>query len=252
MISIKRPLSKIIGNLFRSIFFLYSKILRVKNFNKPKLLFYTDSRGYLIGNIFSYKNGFINPLVRFLETNFNLEYSINKHKHTTYFDFLKDYSDQKLEDYVFIVLILGAVDFSPRNFQDAESLRRKKVSDLGVKLDHTSSFLDKKAIFEEEFTDSIVNNSNLKFLEDRLKKFSDKLIVVSTGFVNDDWRGSYWRDRPKNINEFFKREKYFAKKISKNLIDLSDQDPKKISLDNIHFSPFGFNLIKDKIKEIIL
>lgn len=247
----RKALRITLGIIFRGLFDVYAALLKVRNYKKEKVLFFTDSRGFLLGSPISYKNGFRSPLSSYLNKNFCVDYRINKYKHTTYLDFIRDYSDQELEKYRYIILILGVVDFSPRNATDASTIREAKLSSISASLSRGSTFLDSETRFDGGGTDSIINHDITEFLKERLGSFRDKIILVNTGIVDAEWDGNYWRSRPKNMNTFLARERGFASDISDTIIDVSNIAPSVYTIDNIHYSKEGFQILLDKLRKII-
>ena len=247
----KKALSNILGIVFRGLFDAYAALLKLRNHKKEKALFFTDSRGFLLGSFISYKNGFLNPLTNYLNKNFCVDYRINKYKYTTYLDFIRDYDDQELEKYNYIILILGVVDFSPRIATEAATIREAKLSSISANLSRGSSFLDSETLYDGEETDSIINHDVVEFLKQRLSKYRDKIILVNTGIVDSEWAGNYWRSRPKNMNTFLAREREFASNISDKVIDVSDISPSLYTVDNIHYSSEGFQILLYKLRNFI-
>jgi|GEM_PF-4056258 len=247
----KKYLSSILGIIFSHIFSIYAVLLKLRNYKKEKVLFFTDSRGFLVGSFISYKNGFRSPLSNYLHKNFCVDHRIDKYQPTTYLDFLRDYSDQDLEKYKYIILILGVVDFSPRNATDAATIRETKLSSICTNLSRGSSFLDLEVRWDGGATDSIINHDIIGLLKERLGKYRGKIIVVNTGFVETEWAGSYWRSRPKNMNAFLARERKFSSDISNNVIDVFNIAPSLYTIDNIHYSAEGFQILLDKLKGFI-
>lgn len=247
----KKIITSCLGLFFKALFQTYAAFMRVRNYKKEKVLFFTDSRGFLLGNFISYKNGFRNPLAQYLNTKFCVDFQINKFTHTTYFDLVKNYSDNDLDKYKYIILILGVVDFSPRDSNDAAEIRKNKTSFIKSNLSKETSYLDQNVLYEGEFTDSIINEDMQIFLKNRLSMHKEKIILVNTGIVDQDWDGNYWRKRPKNMNSFLAREREFASEMSEKVLDVSDIDPQTYTVDNIHYSKDGFKILLNKLKRFI-
>jgi len=231
-------------------FFIYYALRNILNRDKKKLLFFTDSRGFEIGNVFTYKNGYGNVLYKYLIDNFNLSLDINNFKHTTYLDFLNKYTVKDLINYDYIFLILGVVDFSPRKSFDASAIRKTKSASMGI--NNESSLIDSNFFYEGEKTDCIITKELMDHILNVLDPLSEKIIVVTTNPVDNNWRGSYWKDRPKNMNSYLINEVAFSKKLTDKYIQFpSSLNVSEYTVDNIHYNKFGFGHITKELKNII-
>lgn len=231
-------------------FLVYYAFRNILNQDKKKLLFFTDSRGFEIGNTFTYKNGYGNVLYKYLINNFNLSLDINNFKHTTYLDFLNKYTVKDLINYDYIFLILGVVDFSPRKSLDACVIRKTKSASMGIK--NESPITDSNFVYEGENTDCIITEELRDHILNVLDPLSDKIIVVTTNPVDNNWRGSYWKDRPKNMNSYLIHEVAFSKKLTSKYIQFpSSIDVSEYTVDNIHYNKFGFEHITKELNNII-
>lgn len=245
----RKIVSKGFGLLFKYLFFIFANLRKISNINKPSLLFFTDSRGFRIGSTVSYKNGFQNPLVKYLLKHYRVSFDINSFSHTTYLDLIGNYDQKILHQYDHILLILGVVDFSPRKIKDAIEIRKRKLSTYKFdKNFHKGTYIDDGVLYKGSPTETIINENIKDFIIEKLQPYKQKIITVTTVNVDDNWDGSYWQKRPENINRWLEDERIFAKKIAGISIDLSDLEPTIETVDNIHFSNRGFCTIRDRIE----
>ena len=245
----RKFISKGLGLFFKFVFFIFANFRKITNNNKPRLLLFTDSRGFRIGSTISYKNGFQNPLVKYLLKHYRVDFDINSFSHTTYLDLVGKYTENILKNYDHILLILGVVDFSPRKRKDAIEIRKRKL--VTYKFDENfqkGSYIDDNVFYKGSPTETIINENIKDFVAEKLQPYKQKIIAVTTVNVDDNWDGSYWQKRPENMNRWLADERQFAKKISGVLIDLSNLKPRVETVDNIHFSDSGFCTIRDRIE----
>jgi len=223
------------------------------NQNKKKILLYTDSRGFEISNKF-YK---IDPFCfypSYFIKNYNVDLYLCPEKHTTLMDFIKIY-EQSEKNYDFIIAHVGIVDFSPRHqsvaLKEIYPLKRdwyNKIFGEKNMLTHLESNFDD--MYEGENT---INMFSLEMAEQYLLPYLitiPNLIWIGCNKVIPEWRGNYFRDRPKNIHIIEKYSELFCKKLE-NPIDLSNwdhNDIKKFTYDNIHLTKSGGFVLLKKIK----
>lgn len=223
---------------------------KVKNVNKPKVLVYTDSRGFEISKWYNRKNPFSSYAGYFIK-NFNCDVFICKHKHTTILDFL---IDTKPEQYDAVIMHCGIVDFSTRPLSNVQWIYDYKVdalsrffsaSDLNNNLNNTHDTL-----YEGERTLSMYSlEQAIAVILPKLKSL-DNLIWINSNKILSDWSGSYWKERPANINLVQEFNAIFTSELE-NTIDLSDWDEadiKRYTSDNIHFNHIGFSYILNELK----
>ena len=75
------------------------------------------------------------------------------------------------------------------------------------------------------------------------------LIWIGCNHILPDWRGSYWKERPKDLAVLTEYSRVFEN-ILDNVISLqgwSEDDVKKLTSDNIHPNQFGFELLRGEI-----
>lgn len=225
----------------------------------PKVLYFSDSRGFLVGSYVGYKNHFRNSIVGRLNRKFAVKTEINKYSHTTLADLFSDYSIEDLNSFDFLVIHLGVVEFSPRRNVDAVAIRNDKLKKL-EKVKITKSSAEEKgflqalnarteASYENDVTDSIVNADLYKKYMEKLESVNVPIIAITTQAVLDDWRGNYWRARPSNMNSFLTLEREFWSKVTPYVIHLPDDEYliKKFTMDNIHPTKLGFNYLAEGV-----
>lgn len=229
----------------------------------PKTLYFSDSRGFLVGSYVGYKNHFRNNIVGRFHNKFAVKIEINKHSHTTLADLFYEYSIEDLNSFDFLIIHLGVVEFSPRRNIDAVAIRNDKLEKLGrVKITKGSSvekgFLQAlnartEAIYENDVTDSIVNADLYKKYMEKLQSVNVPIIALTTQTVLDDWRGNYWRARPSNMNSFLALEREFWKSVTPYVIQVPDDECliKKFTMDNIHPTKLGFKYLSDEVDRVV-
>ena len=228
---------------------------------KKTILYISDSRGFLVGSLFSYKNHFKNCLISGLQKNYAVLPIINRQKHTTLLDGL-DFINNSRSKFDLIVLHLGVVDFSPRSFSSAELIRAKKISSLANKpiynlengCEEVSISLDltvrEPATYEGEQTDAIANGMYIKKVKDMMNEIPQPMIAITTNNVDLTWRGNYWRDRPNNMNSYLSVERSFWSETGIPCISLNDcsETVYETTLDNIHPSKLGFQKLEQLVR----
>lgn len=240
-------------------------VFYINSFRKDKrILYISDSRGFLVGSVVSYKNHFKNELISGLNRNYAVLPIINRKKHTTLLDGL-DFLLNSHHKYDLVVFHLGVVDFSPRSKSSAELIRRAKMSSFERKSRNRLALSQKQvlhsffspkreiAIYEGEYTDSIANEVYVAAVKDLIKNISNPIIAITTNVVDLSWRGNYWRERPANINNYLAFERQFWQDIGVPCISLDDcaQSVRETTLDNIHPTNLGFQKLEQLVREEI-
>ena len=235
---------------------IYLKFHYLKNFNKPKILIYTDSRGFEISRIINRKAPF-NSYIDFFVKNYRCQVYICPEKHTTFFDFFDKINRKDLSTFKSIICHMGVVDFSPRPVSDINSIfELKKSKIIGCFGAEFYKELLASPFYETEYggekTCSIIHENNVSRIVEELNKINN-LIWISCNPVIDDWRGNYKRDRPKNINIVNEKSKSIISGLSSkvhvvDMTEFSEDEIKQYTCDNIHLSPEGMNYIEQKVK----
>ena len=237
----------------------------VKDMNKKrKILIYTDSRGSRINSQthLHYLSRVINEYKEH-----DVEFYKCPEKWTTTMDFLRVLSEKNLSDYDWIILQTSVVENSPRNKKDAynkiyldphkkvwfdkvfgeENMKKHFETDFGI-----------SNIYEGEKTTNMFSiEMGVKYLVPILEKIPNLIWVTNNPLVGgngQNWRGNYWRDRPKNIGIVNEYSKEYIKHMKNTYVidttNWSDDEVKKYTIDNIHYTKEGSDLIFNEIKKI--
>ena len=253
----KSKIKFIISKSYKTILFIFIKIMCI---NKDKGLLYTDSRSLYMKSFLSYKNPFYGYTKYLLKLR-NWNISICPEKHTTLIDFLYYYTKLKIKNDLVIILHIGVVDFSPRTLSDAQMIldyKREKLSFLlgnDIAMNARIGLLN--GMYEGQDTATIYDKfilSKLVILLSQIAK-SNKIIYVTSNPVLINWRGNYFRDRPKNLNESLESENYLIQNICfqnvLNLKDINHSFIKHITTDNIHLNSNGHLLVGNVLRKFI-
>lgn len=232
--------------IVRTLSALVNHYYRTRNRAKPKLLIYTDSRGF---NVIS-KRGKTphESYIDKLQINYYVHYKICPEKYTTIVDFLNYIQNVDVNSFDAIIMHCGVVDFSPRPLSNITLFKNSKSTTLNFKelfesnTDYYQNPFD--TLYNNEQTINIYSKQYLaETIIPRLKKIPNLIWINSNHFV-PGWEGNYTKGRPSNIENIvdsFDRE--MAKHIN-NIIDLKKwtiSEVKEYTIDNIHFTPAGFN-----------
>lgn len=247
------------AKLLSSLFFLLNYFFKIKNFNKKKILIYTDSRGYNVISKFG-KTPFDSYIFK-LCLSYRVDYFICPEKFTTIIDFIEKIQTIKnINRYDQIILHCGVVDFSPRPISNIEKVKKSKVTspifnDLFTNINNIDYHMNPFPIkYYDEYTTTIYSPDYLrKFIIPQVKKIQ-KLIWIDSNNFALNWEGNFLKGRPKNINETVNHfDEIFssAVKYRISLKNWQDNEIKKYTIDNIHFSKDGFNIIFDLLKKQI-
>lgn len=233
-------------------------------FKKKKILYISDSRGFLVGSIFSYKNHFSNDLISGLKRDYAVLPIINRQKHTTLIDGLKFIRKTRFE-FDLIVLHLGVVDFSPRVRTSAELIRTNKISSLEKEIKYKSD-TDREEVmltfdvtkrdptsYEGEPTDAVADGTYIAIVKNMIKEIPHPMIAITTNVVDLAWWGNYWRDRPVNMNSYLSIEREFWRDtgIPSISLDGCSDSLRETTLDNIHPSKLGFQQLEKLVRKEI-
>lgn len=245
---------------FTKLFLFLNIFFRVKNLNKLKLLIYTDSRGF---NVIGKKGKSpLNSYVQHLLIKYNVTYRICPEKYTTIVDFLDYINRLNIDKYDYVIMHCGVVDFSPRPLSNIQSVKQSKAGKKSFETlfeknaQHYQKYLGPKYKSEELITlyskEYFINQ-----IIPQLKKISSLIWINSNHFV-PGWDGNYTKGRPENINLIVNSYDELLNKELNNIIDLKEwdeEDIKKYTIDNIHFTREGFRkvyqLINKKIEDLV-
>ncbi|WP_125717068.1 hypothetical protein [Pseudoalteromonas rubra] len=223
---------------------------------KQRVLIFTDSRGAEITNPILRKNPFSSYIGYFVR-NYACDVHLCEEKYTSLIDFLSLYRSVDANEYSFIVLHCGIVDFAPRplnSYLDMLNSKRSKISTLGwsdeafevenrepgtqYEGQNTYSFLP-KAFFEEKILKELIG--------------IPKLIYIGVNPVLHDWIGCYWRARPDNINEQLSYDKVLLDSLNFTvpLAGWKPEEIRKFTVDNVHYNKVGFDYILRETKLLV-
>ncbi len=229
---------------------------KLKNRKQPKILIYTDSRGYEITSILNKRNPFSSYCGQLIKT-YNATVHICPEKHTTIIDFLDVFDKRKCE-YDLVILHCGVVDFSRRplgQLRNIYQLKHNKMVNLGFsEQDLINNCVQNTGFYYNgEKTGCIYTSDQfLNIIIPKLKLIKE-LVFIGCNPVLLDWRGSYWQDRPQDINSLLDYCE-IAKKEIKNTIDLSEWSPEDIKTytdDNIHPNKQGYSKLTNYLQRFL-
>lgn len=241
------------GIIIKLFMFLY----KIKNFNRKKILIYTDSRGHEITKIVNKNNPFSGYANYFIKKHKTSAF-ICPEKHTTFFDFIY-YIENKAKKYDYIICHTGVVDFAPRPISQVKKIieikKNKIISLFGEK--NYSDILNFKGYeinYEDEKTSSILPDFFIPFIAEKLNQYPN-LIWITCNPVDSNWNGNYKKNRPSNTNIVNEKSKHLISTLKTNKIvnftDFSNAEVKKYTCDNVHLSKEGMERIKLEINKII-
>lgn len=252
-------MKKILGKFFSIVnpiilpFFIkfFSLVNQLKS--RPRVLIYTDSRGFEVTKPWNRKNPF-SSYIKYFIFRYNCDVVVCPQKFTSFLDFLDLYKNSS-KKYDFVILHCGIVDLAPRPKSSYMSMCQDKYSlVLKYNLINKIKFNPTNFVkYEGEYTSSFLNYNIINtFIIPELKSI-ENLIYISINPVLDTWRGEYWRDRPENINDQLVLEKQIKNNLL-NIVDLGDLSESDIQIyttDNVHYNTKGFEYIKWQLINII-
>ncbi len=247
-----------IMNKIRGIYIYINNLFyRLKNFYKPKILFYSDSRGQ---NVMAMNKNKIERdfYTAKLKNKYNIDLYICPEKHTSMMDFIKLYLMNK-KKYDLIIAYVGIVDFSPRHQKIAVSQIYELKMDIYDKIfgkETMTNHLTKDFGLDYE-GDKTINMFSLEMAEMYLIPFLNSipnLIWIGCNNFVRGWEGNYFKKRPDNIYVIEEYSKLFCKKLN-NVIDLSNWNEEEIkcyTCDNIHLTKLGSENIFEQITKKLI
>lgn len=243
-----------VNPIFYSVILNFFEILN-KLKNKKRILIFTDSRGFEVTKPWNRKNPF-SSYIGTLAYRYSCRIEICPEKFTSLIDFIDFYNQVDGASYDYTILHCSIVDFAPRPESSFEQMFNTKKSKLKKFLLY--DFVDKKnrnpgVSYEGEPTYSFLNKEALTSIVLPSLQRMPNLIYIGVNRVLPDWDGIYWRKRPSNINEQLKLDALLLAEI-KNTIDLSDLTDEQIkdyTSDNVHYTKEGFDYILSKLDSVL-
>jgi hypothetical protein len=239
--------------VFHFIAFFYK--MKNKMLKKRKLLVFTDSRGFEVTKFWNRKNPF-SSYVGNLIRKFDCTYLVCPEKFTSLLDFLEYCENTEMDDYEYIILHCGIVDFAPRPESSYDEMSRSKtrvIRKFGFEDDINKIKSKSGPEYDGEVTYSFLNESSLSRLLCIQERYIKKIIYISINPVLNDWSGNYWRKRPDNINSQLDLDILMKKNIANvvNLSSLTEEEIMKFTSDNVHYTKEGFAYIYNKLSLIL-
>lgn len=248
-----------------------------------KILVFTDSRG-------QHKRGDYKLYWERLAEKYNkLDVYLCPYKWTTTLDFLELIANGEInpEKYDIIILHTGIVEWSPRPWSNAyndlyhplgnsignlenitlntnnytQKVRnhKKDYYDWVFGEEAMENYLKKENALITEFEgERTINLYSLEMMEERLFVFLqmvENLIWISCNPIIPEWKGTYFRQRPENINLIMDYSRSMTEKLgADNVVDLNnwtEEEIKLYTLDNMHLTQAGSDYIYDKLDQMI-
>ena len=251
-----------------------------------KVLIFTDSRGehkatFKDQHIFTEK---ITSIMR--DKKFVVDKMCCPFSWTSTLDFI-EIVEKKIIDvdsYDKIILFTGVVEFSPRPLSNFENCYQpKKISEITFerlidvkrtkgriinnKQDFMTQFISSKLLqqhldsthhvyYDGEDTRSLISlDINKQVIIPYLKKLDSKLIYINSNSIVLNWEGNYILKnklgRPKNIHIISDYSKQMQNQFTHmiDLLEWTDEEIKKYTVDNMHLSYEGSEWILSKLIE---
>jgi hypothetical protein len=223
---------------------------------RPRLLVYTDSRGFDVGRWYCRKNPF-RSYVSWLTDSYHVDYHIGPHRHTTLVDFIHDCDAVLARKRVdAVVLHVGIVDYSPRAARGASLLRQSKSARVAAIFGERAqrAFLPRQYAerFDNEATESLYDLCFLReWIVPYIQAISVPVIWIGVNRVNASWRGTYFRERPSNMNAILDYQADIDRSLPDSSLSLpwSATEVRTYTVDNVHLSAAGFAFVNDRIRE---
>lgn len=232
----------------------YCGIRRIQNRRQPRLLIYTDSRGFEITKRWN-KDNPLSSYVKYFIDNYNTVSFICPEKHTTIIDFLHTYKQliNAGEEFDAIILHAGIVDFSRRHKPMVERLYQEKALRLQPYFDpdelHDNLQQETGYTYEGEPTCSFYSFSMARTLAEHHLAKLPNLIWIGCNQIVPNWRGTYWKERPADMPIVVEYSTLFEETLP-NTISLrhwTQEDVKNYTSDNVHPNKAGFEFLRQEV-----
>ena len=234
-----------------------------------KILLYTDSRGKRIrSKVHNLMQDHKHYSDRLLDVA-DVDRFLCPEQKTTTIDFIRTIESKNLNNYDWVVLHTSVVENSPRLKLDVyeqiykDPLKKpyfdRVFGEENMKKHMLVSGFGKDYLYEGERTwNMFTKDMGVKFLIPRLERINNLIWISNNPLVGgngESWRGCYWKDRPKNMQIVNEYSKEYIKNMKRtSVIDFtkwSDYEIKKYTVDNIHYTKEGSDLVFSKIMDII-
>ena len=220
--------------------------------NRPKILIFTDSRGFEVTKFYNRKNPFSSYIGR-LVTRFNCTVKICPEKFTSLLDFLVYYQSLKNSSFDCIILHCGIVDFAPRpesSFDQMLSDKKNFFEMYPIFEFIKKEIRDSKVKYQGENTYSFLNEEALTNVVLPILKNIPNIIYIGASPVLSNWDGNYWRKRPENINDVLILDAIMKRALVNHisLSCLTAEQIKKYTSDNVHYTKDGFEYIYKQLE----
>ncbi|EPP1664202.1 hypothetical protein ACUMKS_002197 [Proteus mirabilis] len=252
-------------NISKFLFTIKNIYYRIKNHNKKKIFIFTDSRGYEVTKPWNKKNPF-SSYIGSLIKKYNVEYHICEESSTTIIDFLYSYQNQikKGKQYDIIIAQIGLVDFSPRPKTMLKTIiekKKNKINDLNLDINYFYNRLNNDVFEEIYYNEELSNLYSLDYFKSNIIPLLlsiNNFIYIGCNPILHNWKGNYWKNRPRDINIILDYSKLLESHLSpQNVISLLNWNEKEImkrTVDNIHLNKYGYiyldKILKKKINEV--
>lgn len=243
-----------------------------------KILIFTDSRGE---HQLTFKNKLIFPKKIKLEIEKKggkVDLMLCKYKWTTTLDFISEVINKKINinQYNYIILYTGIVEFSPRPIDNAindlylgkyQGKNNKIINQKRLIMNYLFKENENYKNFKNTYPDLYFGKKTVSLITPEMlekdmipwlnKNIGNKLIYINSNKIVSGWEGNYLKINPKGRPNNIKIiEKYanICKKNLSNIIDLTtwnDNDIKKYTVDNMHLTYAGSEYIYHKLKKLI-
>ncbi len=254
LVRVKNAIALRVANVVHRIRDVY---YRLKNRNKPRLFVFTDSRGYEVVKPWNRKSAYASYVGKLCKE-FHVEYVICPEFSTTVIDFLFEYQKRLKagKGYDAVIAHVGVVDYSPRPVSmltDMIDAKKHKIAALFTEPSFDFEAYHQKNFDELYFGKPVKNFYSVGFLTNEVLpklKAIDNLIMVGCTPVLSEWHGNYWRERPANMNMILDYSAICQEQLE-HFIDYSSwsiDDIKTNTIDNIHLSSAGFDVVFNDIK----
>lgn len=224
----------------------------------PRLLAYTDSRGFRVDHWYARKNP-LGSYVPLLTSHFRVDYKVCPYPHTTLIDFLYDLRRMNHRSYDVIILHVGVVDFSPRPHSQARRILKERSARIAALFGSkaVSRFVPKlyNVQYAGEDTASLYGEDVLdEYILPAMNSVKARIVWISVNPVLPDWSGSYERGRPANMNEILSYEERIAATFlgdRVSLVDWGEKEIRELTVDNIHLSERGVRYVERRLANVL-